>query len=898
MLTLRTKTGLRISILLMMVLIRTELSPAGTGDGVSNIFTIDNRTGSGMRITSLEATYQGVFPKDLEVINTITATVDWDVSTPSKVVFKLNGQTKAVQTSGTTAQTTFDMGQDLNYSTSGEKNELQVYAVAADGTVSSISKMNIWGFMLPEWVYRFKDDQEPGFSPGIGYTVSPTSGKLTLFGKVELLKERPGKPLSIPESIPEIGGQYGVTLHPLNFEWEIAAQPRFDGVAGITGSFGLGGRWGAELACGKERKAEISAALSGDAEFYPEFRLTDVSAELAGAFEFKFPRVPLLCQWTGCCHTGYCPYFQASIKPEIIGTISMEQGEPALVAGLKFKDVELELGINVSGTVGAGSEGSIYYIAGTIGGRPSVIIQFPPNADQCCMNEYIKQVAFDLKARFVVESFWWKWEENWTFNLYTCPETGAMMAMVCPSGQRQIVPVDRDYLNANEGYCVFPDKILTPMGYFQLMSVGGLPDPILNVGSGPMPSIAATNDNGLLVFVYDDTVKPTGKHQEIYYARWNGSSWTAHAPLTDNLNPDIQPVAKIDSAGKELAVWVSGPEPTGSETGPRDILPGLEIVYSSFDSGGGTWETPQQITSNSYVDMLPWFDTKSNGTLRACWVASPNNAIPVWYDEEIMPLVNIMASDWNGTSFGTPYTIASELVAVSPPSVTQDATYEYMAYLKDIDNNSGTAEDRDVYVNKRLLGGSWESEQRLSNDTLSDSAAQMVINDSGVPMLTWVKRMVPMTFSDPNLDTYIDQLWYSEYEDGRWITPTIAFEYDGITEPKLFKNAAGKVVFFWVAASQEFSDIYYSVYDAELMQWGSPQQITHDQGAETMISLSESGGNILASYVKRRIDLSDPYNPPVIGLSDIYLMEHTPAKDLYIKSNDITFDPETCSGCQ
>ena len=884
MATIEKKTGLAVVIGVLGVMLCAGNIQAATGEGLSNIFTIDNRG-----VGSLVGEYQGVFIEGIDVINTFIAEVDWSGKTPSTIIFKINGgNRKEVATSGTTAEVQYNMGSDLDYSPSGAINELVAYGVADDQSITQEVRLSLWGLQLPEWAISMESKKGP-----IKWKVNPLTGKLTFYGEVEILKERPGGTVSIPKRIPEVGGDYGVKIHPLNFVWELSAQPRFGDGTGLTGSFDLAGKWGATAKFGTKREKNVSATFSGEGEFYPAFRLKEVSGELAGAFEFKFPRVPLLCTWTPpCCPTGYCPYFQGSIKPEIIGTIAMEEGEPAQFYGLKFKDTELEIALTIAATVGAGSEGSIYYIAGTCGGRPSVIIQFPPDTSSFCMNEYIKQVAFDFDVKFVSECAWWKKEWEMTFNLYTCPETGAMMAMGCPSEERQILPVDRNYLNADEGYCVFPDQIFSPMGDFQLMSVGGLPDPILNVGTGPMPSVSATNDNGLLVFVYDDSGKPTGKHQEIYYARWNGSNWTAHAPLTDNLNPDFQPVAKIDPAGKELAVWVDGPEPTGAETGPRDILPGLEISYSSFDSVGGTWATPQHISSNGYADMLPWFNTKSDGTLRVCWISSPTNAIPVWHDEEIVPSLDVMASDWSGSSFGVPYTVASNLVAVSPPSVTQDSTYEYIAYLKDMDNNSGTAEDREVFMNKRLLGGSWESEQRLTDDTLSDTAAQMVINDAGIPMLTWVKRMVPLTFSDPNLNTHIDQLWYSEYEDGSWSNPELAFEYEGITEPQLFRNTAGKVVLFWVAASREFSDIYYSVYDAELMKWGVPQQITHDQGAETMISLSESGGNILASYVKRRIDMSDPYNPPVIGLSDIYLMEHVPAKDLYINNDNISFDPD------
>jgi len=848
-----------------------------TGSGVSGRFSIDNRSGSGLRVKSLVPTYQGVFPEGVEIINTFTATVDWAGKTPSKVVFKLNGAPTDVATVTSSAKTTYNMGSDLEYSRGGAKNELIVYAVASDGATSQASQVNVWGLELPEWAISFETKKGP-----ISWKVDALTGKLTFYGEVEVLKERPGGTVNIPEWIPEIGGEYGVKINPLNFQWELSAQARYGDGAGLTGSFDLGGTWGAEAKFGSKRKGEISATLSGAGEFYPQFKLTDVSAELAGKFTFLLPRAPLLCHW-GCCHTGYCPYFQASITPEVKGVVGLEEGEPSLIAGLKFKNAELELGVTLAGTVGAGSEGGIYYIAGTIGGKPYVVLQFPPDPSSSCLNEYIKKVAFDLTARADFECLGYKWKEEWTFNLYTCPETGLMYVVAMPASEKRIVPVEREYLRAKEGYCVFPAR----KGGVGLMSVGGLPAPILNVGTVPAPSVAATSNEGLLLFVFDANDKPTGKHQEIHYARWTGSSWGAHAPLTNNTRLDLYPAAAIAPDGSQIAVWVTAPEPNGSETGPRDILPGFEVAFSRYDSGAGSWPPPQTITDNNFVDILPWFEKLPGGEIRLCWIASPDNAIPVWHDEGIAPSLDLMAANWDGSAFGAPYLVAGGLSAVSPPSVCRTDTHEFLTYLKDADANSATADDREVMVRVRQIDGEWEADEQLTNDALSDSAAQAALDEADTPTVVWVKRMVPTPLPDGN-DTYVDQLWFAKWDGGSWGKPLLGFEAAGIAEPKLIRNEAGRLILFWVAASKEFSDIYYSAYDSGSMQWGLPQQITHDQGAETMLSLAESGGNILAGYVKRRIDLSDANGLPKIGLSDIYLLEHIPAKDLFISPNDIS----------
>jgi len=851
---------------------------ADTGYADSPVFVIDNRTGTGFRVTALTSAYAGVFPSGVDIINTMTATVDWAGNTPQSVVFNLDGHAHTVPASGTSAQTTYNMGSDLTYGLGGVVNELTAVAVATDGSQSHPQRLKFWGLQMPEWATSIETSQD------IGWRLDALTGKVTFYGEVEVLQGGIEGTVTVPSSIPEVGGKWGVKINPLNFEWELSAQPRYGDGAGLTGSLDVAGTWEAELKAGTQRKGELSATIGGEGELYPQFKLTDLSAELAGSLTFLFPRVPLLCQWTGCCHTGYCPYFQASIKPEVIGTVAMEEGEPELISGLKFKTSTLELGVTVAGTVGAGSEGSIYYIAGTIGGHPSITLQFPGDDTSQCFNEYVESAEFNLEASFVVESGWWQYEQNWTFPLLTCGGGGGGLLDGTPGGDPVIRIIDRSYLQASEGYCVFADL---PHPH----SPGGMPDPILNVGTAATPSLAADTNSGLLLFVYDNGNPTTGQHQEIYYARWAGGQWTSYAPLTVNTKPDIQPVAAIDAAGTEIAIWATAPQPTGSETGPRAILPGFEIEYSKFNIATNSWEPAQPITGNAHVDMLPWIEKLPGEGLRACWIASSTNSIPVWHDEQIAPLIDVMAADWDGVGFGAPYAVATSLQAVSPPSITRSATQEFLAYTKDVDNNAGTAQDREVVVRVRDVGQSWGTDVLLTNDALSDVAAQVASDGSGMPVVVWVKRLVPVELPDLSL-THEDQVWFSKWTGTAWSTPAIGIKADGIAEPKLSRNDAGKLMLFWVATSKEFSDIYYSVYDAALGLWGSPQQVTADQGAETMLALTESGGNILTAYVKRRIDLTATSGLPQIGLSDIFLTQHIPAKDLFVGVSDLTITPD------
>ena len=875
-----SKTSMRMAIVVVnLAAFMAGSAVAGTGYGISGRVTIDNRTGSGFRVTSLNSQYGVVFVGGVGVTSTITATVDWAGMTASKVVFSLNGATKEISTSGPTAQTSYNMGSALQYSAAGAKNVLTVWAVASNGQQSQSQQLALWGLQLPQWA-----TSPEGKIGSINWKLDGMTGRLVFDGKVELGKNSDtGGTHEIPEGIPTIGGEYGITIDPLKFDWEVAAQPSSNG---LTGTFAVrNGQWGAHAAFGEDREGSLSATLSGSGQFYPQFRLTDLNATLQGGFKFSTPKLYLLCAWTGCC-IDPCPYGYLTLEPAISGTLRMEEGEPSVFAGLKFKQAELLLEILVKGMVGVDG-GWLGEAEGGIGGKPTIVLQFPKNPNSYCGSQYIKSIKFIITLEASERMLWWEKDWNTTFDIYECPKTktAQLMAVDTTAGQSRPQMMNREYLLAPEGYCVFPDA---QEAGARLM-VGGLPEPILNVGPMSRPSVAVGGDHGLLVFVYDDASKPVGSHMEIYSARWNGSQWTAHAPVTDDLYPDVYPAAAIDDSAAEIVVWARAPEPTGLEDGPRDVLGGLDIVWSKYDDNAGAWASPAKLTDNDYVDVSPGFEKSADGDLRVVWMASAGDAIPVWEDEEIDPLIDVMAADWDGSGFGSPYTVASGLKTACPPAVCRTAAHEILAYLKDRDNNTATREDVEVVVRMRPRGGSWGDDHYLTTDTTADVSVDVAVDAGGTPLVVWTKRMARKTLPDGN-DTTVDQVWFSALVGDAWMPPELAFEAQGISEPKFFRNEAGKIVLFWTALSAEFWDIYYSVYDAAHEQWSAPQQITHDQGAETMICPAESGGNILVGYVKRRIDLSDPDRPPQIGLSDIYLMEHVPSRDLFIGPNDISVD--------
>ncbi len=824
-------------------------------------------------ILSVEAEYYGVFPEGIDIDNEFTCNVCWGDKTSSHVVFEFNGDDIEISTNNEEAKIIYNMGADLAYSAAGTKNTLLIYAVSADGTKSNIERIYLWGLQLPEWA----TSRETQIGP-ITLGVDPLTGTVWFSGDVEVLKNGIKGNVEIPQKVPEIGGKWGVELEPLTFSWKLQAQPNIKGT-GLEGLFDLSGSLDGSIAVGKDRKAELGSGISGKGQFYPEFRLTEVSAEFEVGIPFQLPKIYFLCGTPVLCCTSPCPYFQGTVTPEIRGSLSLQQAEnteDALIAGLKFKNSDVSLAGTIAGTVGIGNE-TVGHAAGTFGGKPYVTLQFPPDSHSFCLNEYVKEAGATLEASWVVEVFGVKIQHKWgPETIYQCPENGQYSSadyMVVDPPQF----ISRDYLYAPEGYCSIQNVIQT-----QTMSGDSLPGPIENVGTQPLPSIGAIQNEGIMAFVRDG-LKAPGSHQEICCMDWQDGQWTTQSQLTENNSPDTSPVAAIDSSGTRIVAWVNAGQSQELTFTSTEILSGCDIMFSTCLEGSDIWGQPQEVTNNSYADIMPWFDDSPAGVLRLCWLSSKTNAIPVWPDDAVAPSVDILAADWDGGSFDEPYTIASDLPIVSRPSICLTPENELLVYVRDIDTNSATTSDRRVYWRARPIDQSWWGpHQMLTNRNESwDDQAQIAADDTDSPVIVWVRKPL----SDTGMQS-MDQLWFATQDGDSW-KKRLAFRTNSITELKMVRTGMGKLLLFWVGPSDEFTDIYCSAYSSQAQMWGPPQQLTHDTGAETMLTCAEKHGNVIIGYNKRRMKLDTVSGLPEIGYSDLYVKEFSTEPNISISPKDV-----------
>jgi len=117
--------------------------------------------------TSLNS--KGPFFEGVMCANEVSATVlSWNGS-PGRVEFVLNGRTRYGALSGTTAAVTLDMGKDLEYSLTGEWNELEITAYNSEEEASNTRTVMLLGYALPDFLAPGNWSKEVGENPTLTF---------------------------------------------------------------------------------------------------------------------------------------------------------------------------------------------------------------------------------------------------------------------------------------------------------------------------------------------------------------------------------------------------------------------------------------------------------------------------------------------------------------------------------------------------------------------------------------------------------------------------------------------------------------------------------------------------------------------------------------------------------
>jgi hypothetical protein len=402
-----------------------------------------------------------------------------------------------------------------------------------------------------------------------------------------------------------------------------------------------------------------------------------------------------------------------------------------------------------------------------------------------------------------------------------------------------------------------------------------------NVTSLAAPSVQADSLGLLILFALHDPVKPWYAATDVGQMTCTpGGTW-ALARVTDDEQAEFSPALENAGTVTTSAAWERAVGDVSGAQGPDDVAPYIEIVAARLDRATGTWSTPKQLTNNAVVDRTPQ-PVAFSGQEGIVWIenegaASFGNAT---YGDRLL------YAPWTGSAWGAQQILWSGQKGILDLAFLADAGGEgHVVFAADEDGNTDTVTDRELY-GISTVSGVWQAAVRLTTDDVEDAIPVLVAAD-GIVICVWKNGGI--LYYSP-LAGWNPKEVYSESTNAN-----LADTLEGITMP-------GGAAIAYTVQGENGIDIVAAFYDTALDRWSLPKQLTHDEHAESSLSLAYSAGELVIAYLKTQtvrsgvdVDIGgETYhidNVPQPARTDLCVLKYSLTQDLAVQPDSIGLDP-------
>lgn len=546
-----------------------------------------------------------------------------------------------------------------------------------------------------------------------------------------------------------------------------------------------------------------------------EMKYTPIDGGLGLAFESntKYPKIPF---WAIC-------YFQLSVKAEAEGKLVLgydKDSKSVVVTG-----GSIEPAISISGKIGTSMISGMLKAEGGITAKGNATFDLPWSSWQNSFSAAanielfvkVKAVLFEAKRswKFPDWEIYPRNKDDFTINLDDCMCNEAM----------QLIP--RDYMYETDG--------IAEAGYdsFTLNNVFPYGEPqLVQLSDGRM----------LMVWIHDDGSRSDENRTALYYSIYNGDSWSEPRIVRDDGTGDFSPRLASDGSNVYL-VWQNCTQIYESGVTLETMLETTELCFSRFTTSG-TFTAPTVIDDagryQSEIDIAA-----SNGEVTVVW--KENSVNDLWGDEGTYSIFRKKYSDYE---WGTTTTCVSGKPIIYDVKVGYVNEAATIAYILDLDGDSGTTDDIEVY---KYVGS---STTRVTNNSVCDDRIQF---SNGT--LYW--------FSNGELRNTVGTLGLTSEE-----------------EVRLISDANGSIVAVFKYAIDGFNtELYAARYNSESQEWTTAAPITaYKSAVRSFCPVIGSDGTIsvamnTSELLEIQNDDDDPYGDTtlrvVVGstLTDILLTD-------------------------
>lgn len=291
------------------------------------------------------------------------------------------------------------------------------------------------------------------------------------------------------------------------------------------------------------------------------------------------------------------------------------------------------------------------------------------------------------------------------------------------NGDAMLVWIENAFSTENCG-----GTVLTPGLYASRYSAASnaWTAPVRIVANASSPSVVIDAAGRATVVWVQHPAIPTGL-PTISWSRFDGSSWSAPAALSDGTRGVDEPVLARDGNGNIFVLWQQQTNLfNGGLPGGGPILP--NIWFARFAAAGDTWSAPMLIGSSNLTG------SDSAGHARIAVNAS-GNAMAVWRETR-STVGSIVSARFSSGAWTSPVLIEANTQQADRPEVAIDANGNAQAvWMQKIDgtqaNDSGYAARFDA------AAGTWGAPQLFEQSTEGVFAPLVGMDDTGRALIAW-----------------------------------------------------------------------------------------------------------------------------------------------------------------
>ncbi|MBI9085425.1 MAG: DUF1566 domain-containing protein [Desulfobacterales bacterium] len=396
------------------------------------------------------------------------------------------------------------------------------------------------------------------------------------------------------------------------------------------------------------------------------------------------------------------------------------------------------------------------------------------------------------------------------------------------------------------------------------------------------PSLASDSDQTIILFAMYDADKPWHAATDIAQVVLPNEGSVSISRITNDLAAEFTSQLGKTDANTLLGVWSRVTGDISQTESPEQVSAHLEIVASNYDRSSQTWGSVIPLTQNTVTDRDP-LPVHFGNVQGVVWVQNQGEST----GGEPLTGYRLMYSAWTGSAWTAPAALWADQKSLLDVSFVADGNGQgHVVFSVDEDNDADTQSDREIY-HVQTLAGAWQPAARITTNAIED-AIPVLIAPEGTPLCVWRQGedIVYATVGD----------WTPKTVYARYTAANAAPSLAGVTLP------GGAAITYTVQGAQGM-DIFAAFYDALLDQWSLPRQLTHDEHAESALTLDFDGTDLVVAYLKTITERSDKdveidgqtyhvENVPTPGRTDLYVLKYRLGYDLAVSAAAVSFEPQ------